>query len=155
VWIYEWDQGRHAGLIINKPTDHDVGHLLSQGSEWGRAVMRGGPVQSSGLILMHSPEWRSERSFVTQAPDHTCLTSDRAMLSRLVAGDQPRLWQLIMGLCVWTPGQLEREIGQGFWMVDPESWTTAQLAQMPKRDPWRRVIERSSQILIDKMFEIK
>lgn len=155
VWIYEWDQGRHAGLIINKPTDRDIGYLLSAGSEWGRPVMRGGPVQSSGLILLHSSEWRSKNTFPTRSIDGVCLTSDQSMLKRLVDGDQPRHWQLIMGLCVWAPGQLEREIGAGFWMVDPESWTAEQLTQLPKRDPWRRVIERSAEVLVDRMFEIK
>lgn len=156
VWLYEYSQGNYAGLIINKPSPKTCGELAEHHKiRWSsnKPLYVGGPANPHALILLHTPEWRTPN---TQFIDHSevSLSSHATMLDRLARTDEPESWRLILGICGWNPGQLEKELAR------PDGWLTCSFDQELLWDTrrseviWHQAIDRATQETVDKLFEI-
>ena len=156
VWLYEYNQGNYAGLIINKPSAKNCGDLaLHHGIDWTTNVPLhiGGPVNTNALILQHTSDWRTPN---TQYLEHSdiSLSSHKNMMGRLSQGDEPESWRLMLGYCAWSPDQLEREL------TLPTGWLVtdfdAELAWSPKRSEviWHQALDKATNLAVDKLFEI-
>lgn len=156
VWLYEYNQGSYAGLIINKPSPKTVSELAKHHKiRWNsnRPLHIGGPMNPSALILLHNVGWRTPN---TQLLDHSnvCLSSHATMLDRLAMGDEPESWRLILGICGWAPSQLEQELAR------PDGWMTtdfnADLLWDTRRPEviWHQALDQATHQAVDKLFEI-
>lgn len=155
IWIYEWDMGRHAGIIINKTANKPLRALAEHhGLRWqGKEALRvGGPVNPQAMILAHSPEWQCVN---TMAPsDHVHITSSNIMLNRLGQQDRPRQWKMLLGMCSWMPGQLEAELDRNTgWLIT--DWDEDIMWQESDEACWNHALNRAAQSAVDKMFEIR
>jgi putative transcriptional regulator len=128
------------GLVLNRPSETNVGQVVSELEELLMAdtpVFIGGPVQPGGLIVLaRFPE-----------PDMAALVSfdDVGILrAEVPLDDPPELLasRAFAGHAGWGPGQLDDELERGDWILEAatvddafteapeELWSTV-LARMP------------------------
>lgn len=155
VWIYEWDQGRYAGLIINKSSPKGVRDLAEhhrtpwRGSE---PLMIGGPVNPGALILMHTDDWQCSNTM--RANNSIAISSSNEMLRRLSRGDRPEQWRLLLGHATWAPGQLEQEIDKPTgWLVT--DWNPEWCWHTEDDLVWTEAVSQSAADAVDKLFAIR
>ena len=72
------------------------------------------------------------------------LVSAKALLEKTLAGrSDPSAFRVYLGYCGWGPGQLESEVGRGFWHVLPGSEDLA--FDTEPESLWSRLIARTEQ----------
>lgn len=123
LMIHHDDQGA-IGLVVNRSTDLPMSSLCDTfGLTWrGAPEMRvdwGGPVQPElGWMLLG--EGGFEVPEVESVTEGIRFTRSNDVL-RDVAQNPPRQLRMFLGYSGWGPGQLERELAQGAWLVAPVS----------------------------------
>jgi putative transcriptional regulator len=121
VLLLEQGSEGAMGVIINRESplllrdlcrDHDIAY----GAESDKYVRRGGPVRPDhGLVL-----FGREHDLPGAQPviDGLQVSASRETLSRLC--DMPHgRFHCYSGYAGWGPGQLEREISEGAWVISP------------------------------------
>lgn len=111
------------GFIVNQPLNAgSVGAVLqemdlpSSQANMNVPAMHGGFVRPEAGFVLHTglPEFNA--SFVIG--ENVCLTTSRDILGR-ISQDALGHYLLCMGFCQWHQGQLDKEIGQGDWLICP------------------------------------
>lgn len=109
-----------TGLIVNKPSDVQVVELLktvgvSSGPRFdevsSQPVYVGGPVNTSRLYVLYGEPRVGEEDSLRMR-----ITSSEKILSRLVSGEGPRKYMIMLGCSMWRRGQLEREYAENSWV---------------------------------------
>lgn len=112
------------GLIINRPLG--VGPLdklikgfgIDPGKAEGDVVLHyGGPVDSTGLFVLHSSEWRAPDAPPPAGP--IAMTADTGIFRAIAEGGGPMLRLVLVGYAGWGPGQLEQEVAREDWLTAP------------------------------------
>ena len=122
VYMVRHDAAGALGLIVNRP----VGTLplarvlesLGREHEHARGEIRmhdGGPVEPGRGFVLHTREWRSDETRVVDGD--IAVSSNPEIFDALARGAGPRRALFVAGYAGWAPGQLEAEIGHGFWLV--------------------------------------
>jgi putative transcriptional regulator len=116
------DQGA-LGVVVNRPTDMNLGALLEQvniapvgvADFSGVAIHYGGPVQVDRGFVLHTPagEWQSTLKVGAEMG----LTTSKDILEAVARGDGPRQLLVTLGYSGWAPGQLEHELAQNAWLT--------------------------------------
>ncbi|MFK8028879.1 MAG: YqgE/AlgH family protein [Gammaproteobacteria bacterium] len=114
------DQGA-LGLVINRPSDLNVGDLLEQ-MELGtddpelasQPVMQGGPVSRDRGFVLHEEKgpWESTMSVSNKLQ----LTTSKDILEAIAEGKGPARTIMAVGYAGWDAGQLESEMGANSWL---------------------------------------
>lgn len=118
VIISEHHQGGTVGFITNKNTHVQFQKVMQErGQTWPfpDELYMGGPVNTTALITLHSPEWYSSNTF--QINQDFAISSDSLMTEKIGMGNTPLHYRFITGMSGWSPGQLEREIKQKRWLT--------------------------------------
>ncbi|MBC8440244.1 MAG: YqgE/AlgH family protein [Deltaproteobacteria bacterium] len=78
-------------------------------------IYLGGPVQPSGVFVLHGPpfEW-SESLRVT---DKLALSNSRDILEAIALQKGPDLFMILLGCAGWGPLQLDNELGDSAWLT--------------------------------------
>ena len=124
VLMLHHDEQGAVGLVVNRVTDLPMASLCETfGLTWrGAPEMRvdwGGPVQPElGWMLLG--EGNPDVPEVESLTDGIRYTRSNDVL-REVAANPPRHLRMFLGYAGWGPGQLERELAQGAWLVAPAS----------------------------------
>ena len=147
VFVVEHDESGALGVVINRPSQVDVGSILPDWHLYAAApqvVFHGGPVgRDNALALACLPVG-------ADASDEAEPTGFRRIYGRLglvdldapaeaVAAEVSSV-RVFAGYAGWEPGQLEEEIDEGAWFVvdsasdDPFQFDATQL--------WRDVLRR-------------
>lgn len=108
-----------VGFILNKPSDINLKDIMiSRGLPWydNDELFRGGPVNPSALIMVHTSEWYSSNSMMVK--QGIAISSDDFMIEKYSMGNRPEKYRFINGMSGWAPGQLEWEIKK------QKSWLT-------------------------------
>lgn len=112
------------GVVINKPfSSMDFEDLLKQVGvtpevQAGTArVQFGGPVESQRGFVLHSTDYRTEKSVVIG--DIVAVTSTLDVLQSIAEGGGPRRRVVVLGYAGWSPGQLDAEIQANGWLSAP------------------------------------
>lgn len=160
VLLYEKTQAASVGLILNKHSERSVKELAEHhGHEFkgDDIIYVGGPVNPSALVMLHTDDWACTNTM--QVSDTLRLSSDRSMIKRLCAGDRPTHWRLFLGMCAWTPSQLEGEMNgtppwskKTAWVTAPSN-TSIAFDTKPER-MWKRSIDLAAQTMVDSYFTI-
>ena len=128
------------GIVVNRESslrlqelcrDHDIAY----GGDPEKRVRVGGPVQpEQGLVLYGSEHPDPEGKPVT---DGLLVSASTGTLSRLCHLETGR-FHCYSGYAGWGPGQLEREIGDGSWIIAPAS--AALVLDSPPEEIWLRAL---------------
>jgi putative transcriptional regulator len=81
-------------------------------------VHSGGPVETGRGFVLHSNDYKSEKSTLLVNED-VCLTATIEILKAIVTGAGPKQALLALGYAGWGPGQLESEIKANGWLHCP------------------------------------
>lgn len=127
IYICEHSEKGALGLVINRPTDLRVSHLLEKidlSSPTDMIVDRsqdfvfyGGPVQTDRGFVLHSPT-RDYNSTLALG-DGLALTTSRDILQDVASGAAPERMMVALGYAGWGAGQLEEEMAQNAWLSMP------------------------------------
>ena len=118
VLLIEHTSEGAMGLTINHPTEKSIQSLYEEmGRPWPgddqSVLMRGGPVQPEHAWVLHGPGNRL--GSVYQVTDELQLNTSLDALDELAKEQCP--FRFFVGYAGWGPGQLDREIQQGAWIL--------------------------------------
>ncbi|HEY8527709.1 MAG TPA: YqgE/AlgH family protein [Acidimicrobiales bacterium] len=141
VLIVEHTEDGALGVVLNRPTELEVGAVLSEWAELAASptvLYLGGPVEQNGVLAL------ARRRGVGQLPGWSPVignvgTIDLHREPVELAGDVEAV-RFFAGYAGWGPGQLEAELEQGAWLV-----VEAQADDVFASDPdvmWRAVLRR-------------
>ena len=110
-----------AGVVLNRPAAHSIQQIWEQVSETPCTRQQvfhfGGPLPGP-MVALHRQASLGE----VQLSDDLYVAAERSVLDRLIAQDDQdddTTFRLFVGHAGWGPGQLERELRQGSWMLLP------------------------------------
>ena len=122
VFVCKHDDDGALGIIVNnKVDDLPLGHVYKQlGIEVSktaaeRAVLFGGPVETSRGLVLHSADYKREETLLIEGG--MALTASLEILKDMAGGSGPRQAWLALGHSGWSPGQLDREMQDNAWLV--------------------------------------
>jgi putative transcriptional regulator len=138
------------GITLNRPLfQRSVGDLLRAmdddpaGAQGTLTVFAGGPVEPTVGFVLHSGEYRTERTTTITAD--LALSSPRPVLRDVAAGRGPRKLLLAVGYAGWAPGQLDAEMDRHGWALALP--TEALVFDMDRADVWNAAYARRVQSL--------
>ena len=127
IYVCEHSDRGALGLVINRPTDLTVAHLLQkvdlqaadvadppfeESSE--QPVFYGGPVQTDRGFVLHKPA--GEYTSSIHLGESMALTTSRDVLQAVASGQGPTQILVTLGYAGWGAGQLEQELAQNAWL---------------------------------------
>jgi putative transcriptional regulator len=121
VLLLRQDDEGALGIVVNRETslllqdlcrDHEITYVGSP----DKHVRLGGPVQPEQGFVLFGPEHGDPEGCEIQTGLH--FSTSTGTLTRLCALSSGR-FQCYSGYAGWGPGQLEREITEGAWIVAP------------------------------------
>ncbi|MGH7273568.1 MAG: YqgE/AlgH family protein [Nitrospiria bacterium] len=125
VLLINYEKAGATGLIINRPTEIPLDQALPnvEGIEGlSLPLFFGGPVNRNlllGLLNSKKPLQAAQKVF-----DHIYFTRNRGTLIDALRTFNPdKEVRVYAGYAGWAPGQLEREVSRGDWLIsnaDPE-----------------------------------
>lgn len=105
------------GLVINRLTPITLSEICQQNNlpcSRELFVRMGGPCEQDRAWVLHGPAMESEHTLKVRAD--ILLTPTWEMLGFLAqSANEP--CQVYLGYAGWGPGQLEREIAEGSWLI--------------------------------------
>lgn len=138
VLLMQHDEEGACGVVVNRPTEVE-----------GVAfpVFVGGPCEAPGLFMLHGhPKW-TEGSPASVGPKEGL---DREVAPGIFVGDafcfqqatktlpnQKLHFRVVRGYSGWGPGQLERELAVGVWVITPAN--AVLLFETPFAELWDRL----------------
>jgi putative transcriptional regulator len=108
--------GGHAGFILNRPSGVKLASILPDHPRSAQVtvpVRFGGPLGSKALYAMtrRDPGEGAKRLF-----GNVFVASGASAVDRIVE-QMPRDARFFTGMAIWLPGELERQIDAGEWIV--------------------------------------
>lgn len=132
VYLCEHSERGALGLVINKPSDINLGVLFEKVDlPLGRAdladspVLQGGPVQIERGFVLHeavvaadaSQQGESIYASTLAIPGGLEMTTSKDVLEALSSGGGPRKLLVTLGYSAWGEGQLESELAENSWLT--------------------------------------
>lgn len=127
IYVCEHSDRGALGLVINRPMDLTVAHLLQKvdlvdndvtdppfEASSGRPVFYGGPVQIDRGFVLHKPA--GEYTSSIHLGEAMALTTSRDVLQAVASGQGPAQILVTLGYAGWGAGQLEQELAQNAWL---------------------------------------
>lgn len=116
VLVGEHDEEGAIGIVLNRPTELDVADVVPPLAELAgdARIFLGGPVRPTEVVLIAELE-------EPRRPDLPVLGSIGFLVGDVdpaVAGAVLRA-RVFAGYAGWGPGQLEHELGESSWIVEP------------------------------------
>ena len=158
IMITEHHSQGSVGLVLNKRSQMSIPEFAEQlgfNMDLPGFVYLGGPVNVKSLSFLHTNEWVSKNTM--RVNNEFSLSSADDILPRLAMGDTPRQWRIFLGMCGWSPGQLEGEIkGMPPWNHET-SWCTANSDEelvfgTDNKDQWCNALDKSGQEFAQNML---
>ena len=143
VLLLEQNDDGAIGVIVNADSPLTLAelcndHELPYQGDPEKKVRDGGPVQPEQGLVLFGAEHRDEES--KEIIDGLYVSASKDTLGRLCGLDEGR-FHIYSGYAGWGPGQLEREIGEGTWIIVPPDAET--VLDTPPDQIWERVLRRA------------
>jgi putative transcriptional regulator len=140
VLLLQQDTDGALGVVINRETElllRDLcrDHEITYSGDPSKKVRVGGPVQPEQGLVMYGPEHDDPEGRVVVEGLH--VSASTGTLGRLCSRPSGR-FQCYSGYAGWAPGQLEREIAEGAWIIAPAS--AKLVLDHPPDDIWVRAL---------------
>jgi len=127
------------GFILNHTTKFTLGDLLPELYTPQLSVYKGGPVQEDTLHMIHRMPDELGGNEIT--PGVYWGGSYEALQSVVIDQDyKPNDLRLFLGYAGWSPGQLDRELEEGSWIVSDISEKL--LFEIEPENVWKEAIKR-------------
>lgn len=120
----EHNESGALGFIVNKVHPLLTGRELFEdlNIECSKSVdsldvYMGGPVQPSGVFVLHGPpfDWNE----TLRVKDWLALSNSRDILESIAAGTGPKQFMVMLGCAGWGPMQLDNELNDSAWLTCP------------------------------------
>jgi putative transcriptional regulator len=148
VFICKHDEDGALGIIVNnKVEDLPLGQVYKQlGIEVSpaaaeRAVLFGGPVETSRGLVLHSADYKREGETLL-IEGGMALTASLEILKDMAGGSGPKEAWLALGHSGWQPGQLDFEMQDNAWLV--VDGDAALVFDTDFAAKWQRALDRLS-----------
>lgn len=82
-------------------------------------IYLGGPVQPSGVFVLHGPPYDWNESL--KVSDWLALSNSRDILEAIAIQKGPKSFMIVLGCAGWGPMQLDNELNDAAWMTCPIS----------------------------------
>jgi len=124
TYICEHDAEGAMGLIINRPTDVQLDEIFNQldindetRAHASDPIYSGGPVQTDRGFILHpnDKQWES----TIKIAGNISLTTSKDILAAIARDEGPQDCLVALGYAGWSPGQLEEELADNFWILAP------------------------------------
>ena len=123
VLLFQHNEAGAFGLIINKPTEHQLGEVLidlklnadCSGSK--EPIYQGGPLGVDRGFILHSSGMRWPST--VKVTEQVFLTTANDILEDIAKDLGPTEYMVALGYSSWGPGQLEEELKDNAWLVVP------------------------------------
>ncbi len=122
----EHNESGALGFIINKVHPLLTGRELFEdlNIDCGKSidtmnVFMGGPVQPSGVFVLHGPPFEWNESL--KVTDWLALSNSRDILEAIAIGQGPESFMIMLGCAGWGPMQLDNELNDSAWLTCPIS----------------------------------
>ena len=120
VLLLDHGRGGSMGVVINQPTETSLRKVLPALPEARRLevpVYWGGPVQPEGVsVLLRNPRRLEGATLVLPG---VYRTTETEVLREALEDQRPdQQVRVYAGYAGWSPGQLEREVRLGAWLLD-------------------------------------
>ena len=135
--------GRSVILMIQHSPDGAFGLVLNRtekSKDLPFPIHIGGPCKFQGLILIHGQDdWVSEEERDAAQICPGVFLGDAECLQRIADPDPGASWRIrvFAGYSGWGPGQLEHELTEGSWIVQPAA--AAKVFGIPNDELWIRM----------------
>lgn len=159
IMLTHHDMDGSLGLVLNKPTEHDVDDLVSEVGltcPFQCPLFWGGPVNPQTVWMLHSPEWSMDGT--VKFGSEWSMTSNMKMFHRMEETHKPDHFRLFFGFASWGPDQLNMELqGLGPWRQD-SSWLIwrqphgQQILDVTTEDLWSVATEQSGIQAVNSWF---
>ena len=139
VLVTEHNDEGAAGLVLNRQSETEVAEAVPDLQELvdeGERVYVGGPVQQEAVLVLAEFEDTSEAAMLV-VDDIGFVPGDGDF--NLLAGATRRA-RVFAGYAGWGPGQLEDEIEESSWIVEPSG--RLDLFSAPETDLWGSVLRK-------------
>lgn len=159
IFVTENHHRGSMGILLNrnsKNTLKDFSKQVGIECDVPGYLYVGGPVNTKAVTILHSAEWRCQNTM--EINNMFSLSSQNDIIQRLAMGDSPRYWRLFIGLCAWSPDQLEYEVKGKHPYTHENSWLLAtpnyhNVFELDSIDQWTHSIECSSTEYVQKLFD--
>jgi len=152
IYLFEHTERGAMGLVINRPTELDMGALfekievkLEAEPVSEQPVYFGGPVQIERGFVLHEPTAEVAYSSSLAVPGGLTMTTSKDVLEAVATGSGPRKFLMTLGYAGWSAGQLEEEITLNGWINVPLS--QQQMVEIIFNTPSSQRYERTMSLL--------
>ena len=128
IYLFEHTERGAMGLVVNRPTELDMGALFEKielkleiAPVSGQPVYFGGPVQIERGFVLHESVAESVYSSSLVIPGGLTMTTSKDVLEAVAVGNGPSKFLITLGYAGWSAGQLEEEVTLNGWMNVPLS----------------------------------
>jgi putative transcriptional regulator len=116
VLLCEHGEEGTVGFVVNRATELTLGDLLPELNSSNLSIFQGGPVQMDTLHMLHKLPVDLGGNEIS--PGIYWGGSYEALQDVIVTGAYgPSQLKLFVGYSGWSPGQLDKEIEEGSWIV--------------------------------------
>ena len=152
IYLFEHTERGAMGLVINRPTELDMGALfekievkLEAEPVSEQPVYFGGPVQIERGFVLHEPTTEAAYSSSLAVPGGLTMTTSKDVLEAVATGSGPSKFLMTLGYAGWSAGQLEEEITLNGWINVPLS--QQQMVEIIFNTPSSQRYERTMSLL--------
>jgi putative transcriptional regulator len=139
VLVVAHDEEGAVGLVLNRRTDKEVAEAVPELAELvppGAVVSIGGPVQAEAVVVL--AEWDDPDEAGAIVFEDVGLMSSEAESDEVAAAT--RRVRVFAGYAGWGGGQLEAELDEPSWIVEPAG--TEDVFGEDEGDLWSSVLRR-------------
>lgn len=140
ILVTEHSDAGAMGVVLNRPSPALVGDAVPELADAAGGdecpVYLGGPVQTEALIVL--ADFRDREAAAAIVVADVGLVSADSETSELA--EMTRRARVFAGYAGWGPGQLEGEVEEDSWIVEPP--VPAELFASDSDGLWRSVLER-------------
>lgn len=124
VLLVEHGDDGAMGLVVNRPSGVTVSRALEEHfvlPEDGQSVYIGGPVEPSGLFILHNGDGLETDEPPVMPGLYIGSNAEvfEEIVMRAAAGDEDLQFRVYSGCAGWGPDQLEGELSRQDWLILP------------------------------------
>jgi putative transcriptional regulator len=143
TYLCKHDADGALGIIVNRPTDMQLGEIFKQlllevrdPLHAGKPVLAGGPVARDRGFVLHQSATGYDSTLSTGSDIRVTVSPD--VLAALARGEGPDPVLVALGYAGWGAGQLEAELAANAWLCVPADQSI--LFETPFEQRWAAAV---------------